>query len=204
MHGAVFPRASQIAMRHSRDDWQYNQNIVMDTPDPLAALAPETTVYVSGLSKSVATGLRVGFVAAPAEWAPKLERAIRGTTWNTPGVMTAIACSWLDDGTVTRLELEKRQDAKIRQAIAAAVLARLHCVRHPTSYFVWLPLSEEVRADRVAMALMRDRISVSTAEPFATSTHVPHAIRLALGSVELDTLRDALQKVKRAIDDHGY
>jgi DNA-binding transcriptional MocR family regulator len=56
-----------------------------DPPDPLAALAPETTVYVSGLSKSVATGLRVGFVAAPVEWAPKLERAIRGTTWNTPG-----------------------------------------------------------------------------------------------------------------------
>lgn len=171
-------------------------------PDPLAALAPETTVYVSGLSKSVATGLRVGFVAAPVEWAPKLERAIRGTTWNTPGVMTAIACGWLDDGTVTRLELEKRQDAKIRQAIVADVLARLHCVCHPTSYFVWLPLSEEVRADQVAMALMRERISVSTAEPFATSIPVPHAIRLALGSVELDTLRDALKKVKRAIGDH--
>ncbi len=174
-----------------------------DPPDPLAALAPETTVYVSGLSKSVATGLRVGFVAAPAEWVPKLERAIRGTTWNTPGVMTAIACGWLDDGTVTRLESEKRQDAKIRQVIAADVFARLNCVRHPTSYFVWLPLSEEVRADQVAMALMRDRISVSTAEPFATSTPVPHAIRLALGSLELDTLRDALKKVKRAIDDHG-
>jgi DNA-binding transcriptional MocR family regulator len=74
-----------------------------EPPDPLAALAPETTVYVSGLSKSVATGLRVGFVAAPTELVPKLERAIRASTWNTPGVMTAIACGWLDDGTVTRL-----------------------------------------------------------------------------------------------------
>jgi DNA-binding transcriptional MocR family regulator len=177
--------------------------LAKNPPEPLAALAPETTVYVSGLSKSVATGLRVGFVAAPAVWVPKLERAIRGTTWNTPGVMTALACGWLDDGTVARLETQKRRDAKIRQAIAAEVLARLHCVRHPTSYFVWLPLSDEVRADRVAMALMRDRISVSTAEPFATSTQVPHAIRLALGSVELGTLRDALQKVKRVIDDQA-
>lgn len=32
---------------------------------PLAAAAPDITVYVSGLSKNVATGLRVGFVAAP-------------------------------------------------------------------------------------------------------------------------------------------
>ena len=172
-----------------------------DPPAPLAALAPEITVYVSGLSKSVATGLRVGFVAAPAEWVPRLERAIRATIWNTPGVMTAIACGWLDDGTVTRLESEKRRDATARQAIAADVLAGLRCVRHPASYFVWLPLAEEVRADRLATALMRDRISVSTAEPFATSAQVPHAIRLALGSVELGALRDVLKKVRRALDE---
>lgn len=173
-------------------------------PAPLAALAPETTVYISGLSKSVATGLRVGFVAAPVQWVPKLERAIRATTWNTPGVMTAIACGWLDDGTVARLESEKRRDAMARQAIAADVLARMHCVRHPASYFVWLSLPEEVRADQIATALMRDRVSVSTAEPFATSAQVPHAIRLALGSVELSTLRSALEQVRCAIDRQAY
>lgn len=174
-----------------------------DPPAPLAALAPEATVYVSGLSKSVATGLRVGFVAAPAAWLPKIERAIRATTWNTPGVMTAIACGWLEDGTVSRLEAQKRRDATARQKIASAVLAGLRCVRHPSSYFVWLALAEEVRADKVAMALMSQRISVSTAEPFATTGQVPHALRLALGSVELDALRDALERVKRVIDDQG-
>src|SRR5205814_178085 len=144
------------------------------------------------------------FVAAPAVWVRKIERAIRATTWNTPGVMTAIACGWLDEGTVSRLEAEKRRDAMTRQAIAAEVLAGLRCVRHPASYFVWLPLAEEVRADKAAMALMSNRISVSTAEPFATNAQVPHALRLALGSVELDALRNALGKVKRAIDDQAY
>jgi DNA-binding transcriptional MocR family regulator len=175
-----------------------------DPPTPLAALAPETTVYVSAISKSVATGLRFGFVAAPADWARKIERAIRATTWSTPGVMTAIACGWLSDGTVTRLEAEKRRDAKARQTIASETLVGLRCVRHPTSYFVWLPLAEEVRADRVAKALMSAGISVSTADPFSASPHVPHAIRVALGSVELATLRPALEKVKRVIDDQSY
>ena len=174
-----------------------------DPPAPLATLAPEATVYVSGLSKSVATGLRVGFVAAPAAWLPKIERAIRVTTWNTPGVMTAIACGWLEDGTVARLEAQKRRDATARQKIADEVLTGLRCVRHPSSYFVWLALAEEVRADKVAMALMSQRISVSTAEPFATTGQVPHALRLALGSVELDALRDALERVKGVIDDQG-
>jgi DNA-binding transcriptional MocR family regulator len=173
-------------------------------PPALAALAPETTVYVSGLSKSVATGLRVGFVAAPTKWVPLIERAIRATTWNTAGVMTAIACGWIEDGTVTRLEKEKRQDAMARQLMAAKILTGLRRVCHPASYFIWLPLAEEVRADLVAMALVREHISVSTAEPFATSEHAPHAIRLALGSVDLDTLQQALAKVKDVIGAYSY
>ena len=173
-------------------------------PPPLAALAPERTLYVSGLSKSVATGLRIGFIAAPEAWVPKLERAIRASTWNTPGVMTAIACAWLEDDTVSRLEAEKRRDARARQNIVSETLADLPCLRHPASYFVWLPLAEEQRADRLATALMRQHISVSTAAPFATSGHVPHAIRLALGSVGLDVLREALGRVRREIEAQAY
>jgi DNA-binding transcriptional MocR family regulator len=173
--------------------------LVEDSPPPLAELAPERTVYVSGLSKSVATGLRVGFVAAPAQMISALERTIRATVWNTPGVMTAIASAWLDDGTVSKLEAEKRTDAQARQAIADDLLDGLRYVRHPSSYFLWLPLSEDARADQIAMALMREQVSVSTAQPFATSAHVPHAIRLALGSVDMDTLREALVKVKRVV-----
>jgi DNA-binding transcriptional MocR family regulator len=173
-------------------------------PPPLAALAPETTVYVSSLSKSVATGLRVGFVSAPREWVPMLERAIRATTWNTPAAMTAIACGWIEDGTVARLEADRRRDATMRQSLAAEVLGRLNRISHPASYFVWLPLPPEVRADAVAMALMRERISVSTAVPFSTSAQVPHAVRLALGSVDLGTLRQSLQTVARVVADQTY
>ncbi|MBN7796024.1 PLP-dependent aminotransferase family protein [Parahaliea mediterranea] len=173
-----------------------------DAPPPLAALAPERTVYVSGLSKSVATGLRVGFVAAPQAWVASIERAIRATTWNTPGVMTAIACGWIEDGTVTRLESQKRKDAAARQAVAAEVLQGLRFVSHPASYFLWLPLPEEVRAERVVRDLLDQRISVSTAEPFSIAAHAPHAIRIALGSVDLSTLRQALMMVRQVVEHH--
>ncbi|RDK05042.1 PLP-dependent aminotransferase family protein [Cupriavidus lacunae] len=178
--------------------------LVDGAPPPLASLAPETTVYVSSLSKSVATGLRVGFVCAPREWVPRLERAIRATTWNTPATMTAIACGWIEDGTVARLEADKRRDAMLRQGVAAEVLGGLKRISHPASYFVWLPLPPEVRADAIAMALMRERISVSTAHPFATSAQVPHAIRLALGSVSLSTLKRSLETVAGVIADQAY
>ncbi|MEK1942979.1 MAG: PLP-dependent aminotransferase family protein [Pseudomonas sp.] len=173
-------------------------------PLPIATLAPERTVYISGFSKSIATGLRVGFVAAPEAWVAALERSIRATTWNTPSVMTAIACRWLEDGSVAQLEAEKRRDAAQRQAIARQVLDGLPLVGHPSSYFIWLPLGEDVRADQVAMALLQDGISVSTAEPFCTSAQVPHALRLALGSLALDELPQALQRIKSVIERYSY
>nr|WP_272917769.1 PLP-dependent aminotransferase family protein [Nocardioides flavescens] len=168
---------------------------------PLAALAPERTVHVTALSKNVATGLRVGFLAAPGDLVPALARAVRATTWNTPALLTALACRWIEDGTVARLEEEKRADARTRQALARAALDDLGAVAHPTSYVTWLPLPPDGRADRVAGALGRAGVSVSTAEPFATTSAVPQAIRLALGSVDLETLRDSLAVVRRAVLD---
>lgn len=173
-------------------------------PPPLAALAPELTVYVSSFSKSVATGLRVGFVHAPHEWIPKIERTIRATTWNTPATLTSIACRWVEDGTVARLEAQKRRDAAQRQAIAARVLGKLKRVGHPASYFLWLPLPQEVRADAIAMALRNERIAVSTAHAFCASTQVPHAIRLALGSVSLAAIENTLERVAKTIADQSY
>ncbi|MFF0739116.1 PLP-dependent aminotransferase family protein [Streptomyces sp. NPDC004111] len=178
--------------------------LVEDPPPPLAATAPDVTVYVSGLSKSIATGLRVGFVLAPPSAVPALERAIRATTWNTPALTTAIACRWLDDGTVHRLEARKRDDARARQAVAAQELAGLPVIGHPSSYFTWLPLPDDARADRLAATLARLRISVSTAEPFTTSAHTPQAIRLALGSTDLDSLRTTLRTVRRVAMEDAY
>lgn len=173
-------------------------------PEPLISLAPELTIYVSGLSKNVATGFRVGYIVAPDRWGAQIERTIRATTWNTPGLMTSIACGWIEDGTVTRLEADKRRDATARQSLARVTLDGLDYSAHPASYFIWLRLPEAARADQIVMALMKANISVSTAEPFTVTDHAPHAIRLALGSVDLDTLRIALEQVREIVGLYDY
>lgn len=117
------------------------------------------------LIEDASTGLRVVFVAAPAAWISWIERAIRATTWNTPAVMTVMAVSWLRDATVARQEAQKREDAQMHQLQVTQVFKGLACMRHPSSYFVWLPMPEDLRADQVAMALQTAGISVSTAEP---------------------------------------
>ena len=178
--------------------------LVSRPPPPVVSYAPERTVYVTGFSKNIATGLRVGVVISPPRYRPEIERAIRATTWNTPTLISSLICAWIEDGTVARFETQKRQDARQRQQVAREVLCGLPVVSHPDSYFVWLPLGEESRADRLANALMEQRISVSTAEPFCVSATIPQALRIALGSVPFDSLRPALLSVRDAVEYEQY
>ncbi|EAN2420033.1 PLP-dependent aminotransferase family protein [Salmonella enterica] len=178
--------------------------LIHRAPPPVAFYAQERTVYVTGFSKNIATGLRVGAVVCPEMYRPALERAVRATGWNTPSVMTTLVCNWIKDGTASRFEILKRRDARQRQAILRSSLGNIPCMTHPNSYFAWLPLPDETRADRVARNLMDCNISISTAEPFSTSLVVPQAIRLALGSVTIDTLHIAILKILEAIEYERY
>ncbi|MBV8679533.1 MAG: hypothetical protein JO338_03695, partial [Aquitalea sp.] len=58
--------------------------------------------------------------------------------------------------------------------------------------------------EQIVSALLKQKIAVSSAQPFACSDHVPHALRLALGSVEPEALEGALQVVSKVIRDHTF
>ncbi|PRC91623.1 PLP-dependent aminotransferase family protein [Solimicrobium silvestre] len=203
--GYVMSKQDRVRLAKLAD--QYNFLIIEDgayaflaepAPPPVFTYAPLRTVYVSGLSKSVASGLRIGIIAAPLNLMPALEHAIRVSTWSTPSLMVMLACNWIESGAVDLLEDQKRQDARQRQNLARRILRGCKIVAHPSSYYLWLELPEELRSDQVAADLERVGVLVTTAEPFAVTPNVPHALRLALGSISFDVLDDALHKVRRA------
>lgn len=174
--------------------------LVEQAPAPLAALAPDMTVYISGFSKNIATGLRVGFIIAPLDKKEQLERIIRVTTWNTSALLVTLVCDWLESDEVTKMEQEKRIDAAERQRIAQTVFAGMRFIGYPVSYYLWLKLPDEVRCEQVVKHLSEQGIAIATAQPFAVGTHIPHAIRLALGAVAKKELEGALIKVRQAIE----
>ncbi len=169
-------------------------------PPPLMALAPHRTIYVSGLSKSVASGLRVGMVAAPLAWIQALEEAIRLTTWSAPALTVAIACEWIQDGVVDQLEESKRADARQRQRVARAALKGLRPIGHRTSYFLWLDLPAGVRAEAAAAELSQHGIVVATGDAFSAATSAQQGLRVAIGSVPLDMLSKALNVVRETVE----
>lgn len=191
-----------IARRH--DCWLIEDAAYAFLADPapsaLVTLAPERTIYISSFSKSVATGLRVGYLVVPDDIAARARAQIRASHWSLPSLMTAMAARWIADGTVARLEAAQRHGAQQRQAIAREVFAGMDVTANPASLFLWLRLPPELRMDRIAAALAERQIAVSRAEAYATTVHAPHALRLGLSSVPLAQLKPVLLQVRDAID----
>lgn len=204
--GSVMPQAdrlrlAELARRHGFliiEDGAY-AFLAEPAPPPVQTLAPECTLYVSALSKSVAAGLRVGMLAAPPPLLPALQQAIRITSWQTASISTALGCLWIESGHVDALEDAKRADAHARQALARRVLRACDLVAHRNSYFTWLRLPAGQRAEPLAAELEREGIRVNTAQPFAATARVPQALRLALGSLVPDLLEHTLARVRATV-----
>jgi len=110
-------------------------------------------------------------------------------------LMIALASRWIETGVVDELEIRKRKDARQRQKLALAALRGCMLTAHPSSYYLWLSLPEFSRAEQVAAALAAQGVMVATADAFNAGTTAPQALRLAIGSVPMDILEQALKKI---------
>lgn len=173
-------------------------------PDPLpslVSLAPERTVYVGGFSKSLATGLRLGYVIAPMTHIDRLLEAIRATTWNAPALISGLITGWIEDGTLAKSEEARREDGARRQKICRTVLGGSAILAHRNAGFAWLPLDKGVRAEPIVTRLKEQGISACGAEPFATTVAVPQAMRLAFGGIPEEELEGVFQAVRDVVQE---
>jgi DNA-binding transcriptional MocR family regulator len=151
-------------------------------PPPLCMLAPELVYYVTGLSKTTAPGLRVGFVTAPAIAVERLASAIRTTCWIAPPIAVEIACRWIRDGSAERILHDVRREAAWRRERVLQVLDKWDVDCPPGALHIWLHLPEPWRSTDFATEAKQRGLGVTPAEAFAVGRRAPsHAIRACFG-----------------------
>jgi DNA-binding transcriptional MocR family regulator len=173
-----------------------------DLPPAFGDLVPERTFYVASLSKSLAPGLRLGFVRPPmARWREALLRAVRATGYAPPALGGLIFSQWLEEGTAERLAGEIADEARRRTDMARAVLGeRLAAVRSGRSLHVWLPMSP-LAAERTAGRALRAGVEVTPPDAPIVAADKIAGLRICLGGAsDLPTLERSLAVIARVME----
>jgi DNA-binding transcriptional MocR family regulator len=172
-------------------------------PPPIYALAPERTYYITSLSKSVAPGLRVGFVAAPKGRAEglALQQMILGA--RVPGLTAEVARIWAGDGTAEWTLADIRSEISIRRLIALHVLGHRRPQCAEGSVFLWLPLPEHWRPGEFARAAETKGVKITPGSAFAVSRrHGDQAVRICFGLPDSrEAVRSGFETIERLLED---
>jgi DNA-binding transcriptional MocR family regulator len=153
-----------------------------DGPPPVAALAPERVIYLTSLSKTVAAGLRIGYLAAPARFRDGVLSAIRTTCWMAPPLPAEIATRWIMDGTAERILGRLRVEAAARLEIGRRILAGHDFIAEAGALHLWLHLPGGWDPDAFVAEARRRGVAVAPDTAFRVGRpDDPRAIRICLG-----------------------
>jgi DNA-binding transcriptional MocR family regulator len=193
-----------VARRHGlsiiEDDAQ--GLIPTDVPPPLAAVAPDITWYVVGLSKVLSMGLRIALLVGPSSAAVEaLTRRFRPLpTWFPAPLSAAIATEWLTDGTASCILEEVRAEARERQLIAREVLHRIEYFAHPHALHLWLEARGEASVEQLLTAAANDGLTLRSGKDFLMDPkkQTP-GIRVSLADPAHPSLRRGLAILARTL-----
>jgi DNA-binding transcriptional MocR family regulator len=168
-------------------------------PATIRSLAPERTYYITSLSKTLAPGLRVGFVATPpgAAEALALQQMIAGS--RVASLTAEVARLWIAGGAAERILNDIRNELAMRRLIALKALSDCEPSCTPGAMFIWLPLPEHWRAGEFARAAEARGIRVTPGSAFAVGRGAnDQAVRICLGPAEdRDVLKEGLMRLSR-------
>jgi len=188
-----------VARRHNlvviEDD--VHGSLVRDHPLPLQGLAPERTVFITSLSKAIASGLRVGYLLVPEKLRMKIALAVRASCWMATPLVVEVATRWIEGGEVDQLISLQREEIGRRKALVAPWLAPLEHVTHGEGFHFWITLPEPWRANELAEELRHAGVLVKPADAFAIDQfEAPQAIRASVSGVAgTERLQEGFRKI---------
>lgn len=172
-------------------------------PVPLAALAPDLTWHIGGLSKCIGAGLRLAYIVAPEDsralWS--FASAMRSGNVMASPLTTALATRWIEDGTADAILDFLRGEAAARQALVAGLLSPGSYRADTLSFNIWLPLPHGWTRSTFSAHMRATSLGAVTSDAFAVDGTPPEAVRVCLGGpMSRPQLQTALEFMAHALE----
>jgi GntR family transcriptional regulator/MocR family aminotransferase len=194
-------RAHRLAI--VEDDYDHEFHFDGRPVAPLAAADPGgNVIYIGTLSKLLAPGLRIGFVAASERVIERLAQLRAITDRQGDQVLEHAIADLIDDGELQRHTRKARRIYGERREQLVAALARelpgvLELALPPGGITVWARASVDVERWK-ARALEHD-VAIATARDFDREARVRPYVRLAFARYTASEMTDAVRRLARAL-----
>ena len=172
-------------------------------PPTLYTLAPERTYHITSLSKTLAPGLRIGFVVAPEGQERTLRSHMRTMAARTVGITGEIARYWIETDLASSILTRTRNELASRRAIFLDVFKNEKFRCEMGAPYGWLELPAHWTPGRFASALLARRLKVSPGALFMLNRNTPsHHIRLCFGNPQTGwQVRDAFETISTLMNE---
>jgi DNA-binding transcriptional MocR family regulator len=155
---------------------------LLETPLPsFTDLLPDLGFFVTSFTKSVLTGLRVGYLVVPPQYSIRVASIMRVTSWSATNLPAEIATLWVEDGTALKLVELQRREAQARQAMVSKILGAHVAGSHPLSLCAWLKVPPRWTEEGLVRMLAQKHIAVTPSDPFRAEADGTGGIRICLG-----------------------
>jgi DNA-binding transcriptional MocR family regulator len=177
--------------------------LVRERPLPIAAIAPERTIYITSASKCMAPGLRVGWIAAPPALIERFTDALHAFAVNNPRLNQEIVRQWIEDGTAAMLVERLREEAVIRNAMATEAFEGLTLRSNPYSLHCYLELPAPWRPNAFTNQALGEGVRIASCTSFLLDRrpNPPPWVRVSLApSPDRRDVADGLRRLRSLIE----
>src|SRR5690606_22457480 len=163
-----------------------NMPLAGDGTPPIASHAPERSIFLTGYSKCVSAGFRLGYAVVPPILRSGFHEALVSAQWIGPHLYVELAEQMLAEKWLDRVVNAHREEARRRFELAARILPGVRPVATP-GYHAWVEAPAVQAEGDFALLALREGVKISPAAHFlAAPTDAPRhdtSYRISLGAV---------------------
>lgn len=169
-----------------------------DRLPPIAALAPERTLYFTSFTKCLLPGLRQGYLVVPEALEPAAENRHLATDWIATPLMAEIAAHWIESGTADELLAFQMGELAKRNRVAAEIFDGLAFNASPNGLHIWLPLAAQWPETAFVENARQKGVVLAPGSAFALpgAKEMP-GVRICLGNMDEEEFTYGLELIAR-------